>query len=82
MKPYIIEEEDEDYNEYFYALYTGEDLSTKYPDSYHFYLYIEKANLWERHAYRKDVHYREPYKEEKRDFVRYIFEAKEFTISS
>ena len=53
MKPYIIIEDNEDYNESFYALYAGEDLSDKYPDSYHFYLYIERANLWERHAFRK-----------------------------
>lgn len=83
MKPYIVIEEDDGYiDETFYALYAGEDLNTKYPDSYYFYLYIYHADIWERHAYRKDVKYRPPRDDEKYDFIKFILGSRGFTIST
>ena len=82
MKPYIIIDDNEDYTTYYYALYTGENLESKYSDSYHFYLYVEGSNIWERHAFDKRVKTSSPSKYDKKQFVKYVFGAKEWVISS
>ena len=81
----IIERDDDGYiDEQFYALYAGEDMSdSEYEDSYHFWLWIERYKMWERHAFRKslDVDFQLNDEEIKR-MIGYIFEAKKWTISS
>jgi len=82
MKPYIIINDNVDYNTYYYALYVGEDLEGKYEDSYHFYLYVEESNVWERHAFDKRVKTSNPSEYDKQQFIKYIFKSKEWVVSS
>lgn len=84
MKPYIIKDDGEDYTVYNFALYVGDNLSDKYPDSKHFYLYVSHYNIWERHAFDKrvDKNLIKPDKSDSRDFVKHVFEALKWTISS
>lgn len=82
MKPYIIINNNVDYDTYYYALYVGENLESKYPNSYHFYLYIEESRVWERHAFDKRVKASIPSEYDKQKFVEYVFKAKEWIISS
>ena len=79
----IIERDDEhNVDEIFYALYAGENLSDKYPDSYQFWLYIEWAKVWERQSYDKRVEYESFREDEKRRVVELIFTAKSWDIGS
>ena len=82
-QPVILVEHDYGYgDEEENGIYVGYNLSTKYPKSLHFYVWVSSANLWERHAYDIDVDMQEPSGYEEKDFVRFIFSANEWVVST
>lgn len=81
-QPFIITDEDDESLKTHYALYAGYNLSKKYPDSLHFWLFVEWAFIWERHSFDDRVDYREIDKDEEKKIMRLIFEAKSWDISS
>lgn len=79
--PVIIIEKNIDSDTY-YGLYAGKDLSLKYPFSLHFWLWVNRDKIWERHAFDYKVKFIYPKEYDMKKFLANIFEAKNWTISS